>query len=343
MSAEVWLLAALAFVASLALTWGVLRVAHKHGLIDQPNARSSHSVPTPRGGGLAIVVVSAAGTLGLLLLGVIELRLGLALLAGGLPVAVVGFVDDRRSVPARLRLSVHLGAAVAGVALLGGMPPLQVGALLLDPGLVGDLLAVVAVAWVLNLFNFMDGIDGIAASQAIFVAACGAMIAYASGGSMQIPAACAVFAASCLGFLLWNWPPAKIFMGDVGSGFLGYVIAILALGASRDSPVAMWAWLIGGGVFFVDATTTLLRRLLRGEQVYMAHRSHAYQRLSRRWNSHRRVTIAVWIVNLSWLLPCSVLAAKYPHLAAWIVLAAFAPVILAAIIAGAGEHDPPVA
>lgn len=343
MSSEVWLLAALAFVASLALTWGVIRVARKHGLIDQPNARSSHSVPTPRGGGLSIVVVSAAGTLSLLLLGVIDLSLGLALLAGGLPVAVVGFIDDRRSVPARVRLSVHLGAAVAGVALLGGMPPLQVGTLLLDPGLFGDLLAVVAVAWVLNLFNFMDGIDGIAASQAIFVAACGALIAYASGGSMQIPAACAVLAASCLGFLLWNWPPAKIFMGDVGSGFLGYVIAILALGASRDSPVAMWAWLIGGGVFFVDATTTLLRRLLRGEQVYMAHRSHAYQRLSRRWNSHRRVTIAVWIVNLSWLLPCSLLAAKYPRLAAWIVLAALAPVILAAIIAGAGEHDPPVA
>ena len=120
-------------------------------------------------------------------------------------------------------------------------------------------------------------------------------------------------------------------MGDVGSGFLGYVIAVLALAAARIDPVALWIWLILGGVFFVDATVTLLRRLLRGERVYEAHRSHAYQWLARRWGSHAKVTCAVLIVNVLWLLPCAVFAMRRPSLAAATVIFAFAPLVLLAI------------
>jgi len=120
-------------------------------------------------------------------------------------------------------------------------------------------------------------------------------------------------------------------MGDVGSGYLGYVIAVLALAAARENPVALWAWLILGGVFFVDATVTLLRRLLRGERVYEAHRSHAYQWLARRWGSHAKVTCAVLIVDVLWLLPCAVFAARRPGLAAATVIVAFTPLVLLAM------------
>jgi Fuc2NAc and GlcNAc transferase len=141
----------------------------------------------------------------------------------------------------------------------------------------------------------------------------------------------------CCGFLLWNWPPAKIFMGDVGSGYMGYVIVVLALAAARENPAALLVWLILGGVFFCDATVTLVRRLIRGERVYQAHRNHAYQRLARRWGSHRAVTVAVIIVNLAWLFPCAWLASVYPGRAAWIVIIALAPLTLSAFLAGAGQ------
>jgi len=142
------------------------------------------------------------------------------------------------------------------------------------------------------------------------------------------------------GFLCWNWPPAKVFLGDVGSGYLGYVIAVLALAAARTNPVALWVWLILGGVFFVDATMTLCRRLLRGERVFEAHRSHAYQWLARRWGSHGKVTVTVIAVNLAWLLPWSVLAMKFPQYAIVSVIAALAPLALLAPLLGSGRAEP---
>ena len=132
----------------------------------------------------------------------------------------------------------------------------------------------------LNLFNFMDGIDGLAASEALFVIRAGAWLSAAGGG---VTAASGVLAGACAGFLLWNWPPARIFLGDAGSGYLGYVTAVLALASARGNSDAIWVWLILGGVFFVDATVTLVRRVLRGEHVHEAHRTHSYQWLARRW------------------------------------------------------------
>jgi Fuc2NAc and GlcNAc transferase len=142
-----------------------------------------------------------------------------------------------------------------------------------------------------------------------------------------------------VGFLLWNWPPAKIFMGDVGSGYLGYVIAVLALAAARDDPVALWVWLILGGVFFVDATVTLVRRVLRGDRIHQAHRSHAYQWLARRWGSHRRVIVIVTILNLLWLLPCAFLATLHPDHAVAIAVVALAPLVALAFAAGSGRRE----
>jgi Fuc2NAc and GlcNAc transferase len=128
-------------------------------------------------------------------------------------------------------------------------------------------------------------------------------------------------------------------MGDVGSGYVGFVIATLALATAGQRPVAAWIWLILGGVFFVDATVTLLRRLMRGERVHEAHRTHAYQWLARSWNNHRRVTLTVLAINLLWLLPCALWATLRPARAATITLVALAPLVALAVAAGAGRSE----
>jgi Fuc2NAc and GlcNAc transferase len=234
---------------------------------------------------------------------------------------------------------VHFAAAVWAVFWLGGLPPLPVGGQLVDLGWAGHLIAVLAVVWTLNLFNFMDGIDGIAASEAVFVAAGGAALCLWVGGWSDALAAGFILAAACAGFLAWNWPPAKIFMGDVGSGYVGYAISVLALAATRSNPVAVWVWLILGGAFFADATVSLIRRVARGERAHDAHRSHAYQWLARRWGSHRRVTLTVFWVNVLWLTPWAAAASRYPAHAAAMVLGALLPLAVLALIAGAGRRE----
>lgn len=339
MPTSLYLVAVFTGLISFVLTWWMRRIAVAYGVMDHPNARSSHTVATPRGGGLAIVLATTFAVASLWLAGWVEAQLCAVVLVGGGAIALLGFLDDRGHVAVRTRITVHLLAAVFAVYVLGGMPPIAWGATEVDLGFIGDALAVLGIAWTLNLFNFMDGIDGIAASEAVFVTAAGAAIGLLGGGSLSLPAASSMIALSSLGFLVWNWPPAKIFMGDAGSGYLGYAIAVLALAAARENHAAPLVWLILGGVFFVDATVTLARRLSRLERIYEAHHDHAYQRLARRWRSHRRVTVLIMLVNLTWLFPCAVIAALYPQAAAWILMVALAPIVVAAIVAGAGRPD----
>jgi Fuc2NAc and GlcNAc transferase len=327
-----------ALLLSLVLTGVMRKLALSHGVLDMPNDRSSHNTPTPRGGGVAIVVATIAASIVLAWRGVLDINLFLALSGGGIAVAMVGFLDDRRQLSARIRLAAHLAAALWALICLGGLPPLRYADQIVSFGWAGYVLGALGIAWTLNLFNFMDGIDGIAALEAAFIAWGAALLALLTGVSGAVPAMGLAFGAVCCGFLLWNWPPAKIFMGDVGSGYVGYVIVVLAVAAARQNPVALLVWLILGGSFFSDATVTLVRRLARGEPVYEAHRSHAYQWLARRWGSHRSVTVAVVIVNLVWLFPCAWLATVYPDRAAWMVIIALTPLVLLALVAGAGRR-----
>ncbi|HEU5207807.1 MAG TPA: hypothetical protein VFU06_00235, partial [Longimicrobiales bacterium] len=153
------------------------------------------------------------------------------------------------------------------------------------------------IVWLINLYNFMDGIDGIAASEALVVCAVGALLASLMGAS-SVAIAAAVIAAAAAGFLVWNWDPAKIFMGDVGSGLLGYCIAVVALGSENLGGPPLFVWLVLGAVFFVDATVTLLRRVLHGEVWFVAHRRHAYQRAVQAGLAHAVVTGAVVGLNV---------------------------------------------
>jgi Fuc2NAc and GlcNAc transferase len=327
-----------AFVIAVLLTTMVRRVAVTRALLDVPNARSSHDVPTPKSGGLAIVMASLCSAGALYAFGVVDLGLLCALSGGGLAVAVIGFADDRRPLPPAARLLVHVAAAIWALQMLGGLPPLWMGAHIVSTSSLGYAIGALGIVWVVNLFNFMDGIDGLAASEAAFVALAGAVLA-GQGGSLAATSVALAFAAACCGFLVFNWPPASIFMGDVGSGYLGYMVGVLAVAIARSDPVALWAWLVLGGVFFVDATVTLLRRLFRGERVYQAHRCHGYQWLARRWRSHRAVTIAVMVVNLGWLLPCALWIERRPHSAPWIALIALAPLLGLALVAGSGKSE----
>jgi Fuc2NAc and GlcNAc transferase len=328
----------LALVCAALLTRTMRDFALRQKLLDVPNERSSHNISTPRGGGLSIVIVSLAGVCALALLGQMEVCALVAILGGGLMVAGIGYLDDRKSMLPSLRFGVHVLSAIWTLVWLGGMPPLNLGVAVWEWGVLGHLVGVVGVVWLINLYNFMDGIDGLAASEAVCVGlmAGGLLLAGGAGGLAWLVW---LFAAACGGFLLWNWPPAKIFMGDAGSGFLGYMFAVFALLAARANVVNLWVWVILLGVFVVDATLTLLRRLLRGARWYEAHRSHAYQHATRRLRSHFKVTGAVVLVDLLWLSPWAVAAWTYPAFSLPAVVIALLPVLAVAFALRAGVEQ----
>lgn len=332
-----WLLP-LVVVFSLAMTALLRRYALARSIIDIPNARSSHSLPTPRGGGVAIVV---AFLLALPLLawgGLLDSAALFALFGAGLLVAVIGFMDDHGHIAARWRLLGHFCAAIWALAWLGGLPPLQVFGFTLAMGWLGHVLAAFYLVWMLNLYNFMDGIDGIASVEAI-TACLGGCLLYLVGGADELIWAPLLLAGAVLGFLFWNFPPARIFMGDAGSGFLGMVLGVLTLLAAWQSSELLWGWLILLGVFVVDATFTLLRRLLRGEKVYEAHRSHAYQFASRRLRRHLPVTLGVLAINLLWLLPVAVAVVLQQIDGLAGLLLAYAPLLALALFYRAGTQE----
>lgn len=332
-----WLLIAVA-IASFLLTAVIRRYALARSLMDIPNARSSHTVPTPRGGGVAIVLTFLPALLALWQQGWATGSQVLALGGAGLLVAIVGFVDDHGHIPARWRLLGHFAAALGLLIGLGGAPSLTVAGIPVHSAwLLLPLLAVYLV-WLLNLYNFMDGIDGIAGLEALSV--CAAMcVVYAMGGHSQAMAAPLLLAAAVLGFLVWNFPPAKIFMGDAGSGFLGLTLGGLSLQGAWLDGHYFWAWVIVLGVFIVDATVTLLRRLLAGEKVYEAHRSHAYQHAARRFGRHLPVTLCTAAVTLCWLLPMALCVTWLGLDGALATLIAYVPLVALALKFRAGRAE----
>jgi Fuc2NAc and GlcNAc transferase len=337
-----WMMAAVIVMAgtvSWMLTGLLRRYALARSLLDVPNARSSHSVPTPRGGGVAIVLAFLGALPWFVYAGWLPHRAAIGFAGAGVLVALIGFLDDHRHVPARWRLLVHFGAAAWGLYSLGGLPPLQMFGSVLDAGWAGEVLMAVFLVWLLNLYNFMDGIDGIAGIEAITVCLGGTLMHWLTVPEAMGWAPSLLLAAVVTGFLIWNYPPAKIFMGDAGSGFLGLMLGLLAVQAATLQPSLFWGWIILLGTFIVDATVTLLRRLVSGERVYEAHRSHAYQYAARKLGSHKAVSLAYGLVNLLWLLPLALCAATGRLDGLTGVLIAYAPLTVAAFYlkAGAGR------
>lgn len=334
MNALLWLPLA-TLLAALALTGVVRRYALARSLLDVPGERSSHTQPTPRGGGIAIAASLVAALTALYCLALLEAASYVALAGAGLAVAVIGFTDDHRPVAARWRLAVHFAAATWALYWLDGAPALILFGFELAPGLVSTALVTLYLVWLLNLYNFMDGIDGLAGVEAVCIGVGGSVLCLIAGQPGAALAALCM-AAAAAGFLAWNLPPARIFMGDVGSGFLGIVAGALSLQAAHFDPQLLWAWLILLGVFVVDASCTLLRRLLRGEAVHLAHRSHAYQRAARHFGSHLPVTASVAAINLLWLMPLALLVALGTLDGSTALLVAYAPLLALAWSLDAG-------
>ena len=203
-------------------------------------------------------------------------------------------------------------------------------------GLGCQLLALVGLVWMINLYNFMDGNDGLAGLEALCASALGGLL-LASSGLGGLGEAALVLAGACAGFLVWNWPPAKIFMGDVGSGFLGFVFGVLAIASAKERSWLLWPWLILLAVFIVDSIVTLVRRLITGERWYEAHCSHAYQHAARRWGSHTKVTLTVAAINVAWLFPLACVACVWPASGPLFALAALTPLICVAFRYDAGR------
>jgi Fuc2NAc and GlcNAc transferase len=330
-------------IVTCLVAWIGTRLVREHairsGILDVPNERSSHTTPTARGGGLAIVLVFSGLVLTLLSVGLLAIDDALVLVVGGGAIALVGHLDDRRTLPSWTRFCVHIAAAILAVLVIGGITERTLRSVGMHGIWAGSVLGVLGVAWTVNLFNFMDGIDGIAGCEAIFIAAAGAWLNWMHGGDPGLTATMVGLAGATFGFLIFNWPPARIFMGDVGSGFLGFILAILGLAASQGENIPIEAWVILGGVFEVDATVTLLRRVIRGDRWFAAHRMHAYQHVARRCSAHLPVVRAVTAINLCWLLPWAWLASVFPTYGVRFVAIALLPLVVLALMNGAGSNE----
>lgn len=311
----------LCFLLSLGLAILLRRWLLDLEILDRPNARSSHTLPVPRGGGLAVVFTLLAA----LVWNAVSLPQGYTyswLMAGVGTLALISWRDDRKGVPAGIRLCFHLFAAFLGTLfwptdafLFGGALPFA-----LDR-------AVMVFAWALymNLYNFMDGIDGITATETVSLAA-GAGLSLAAAG-LFVPGFHALTAAmigASLGFLILNWHPAKIFLGDVGSVPLGYVtgfcLITLALRGQWAAAIILPMYYLG------DSGLTLLRRALRGEKIWEAHREHFYQKAAARWKRHDKVTLAVATTNAG-LIALAALSACFASVPAKLCLVATAAVL----------------
>jgi glycosyltransferase WbpL len=315
---------AFTLLASIALCGAYLRLARRWQILDTPNERSSHQRPTPHGGGAALLL---AFTLGLVLAAAVYEPWGQAyivLASLALVLMVLGIADDLLGLSVRLRFAIYgLCCLVTAAALL----PLP---LLAHASLDGLLLLLVALAilWLVNLYNFMDGIDGIAATQCFLACAGAALLSWGTGGGTAYPLFCLLLGLSHLGFLVWNWPPAKLFMGDAGSVPTGFLLAGLALLGAVQGQLNALCWLVLLAAFITDASWTLLWRIASGQNFTQPHRLHAYQRLSVRWKSHLAVDLLLLVITALWLFPLAAAVQIYPDYAFLLVILAYLPLLL---------------
>lgn len=274
---------------SFSLTYFIKEYAIKKSLVATVNERSSHTVPTPHGGGIAISVTWLIGLLYLFFTNEIEANLFYALLVG-IVISIVSFFDDLYELSPKLRLMVQSSVAILGLYFLGGFDVLSFGVFDISFSVFTNIFAFFMIIWFINLTNFIDGINGYVGSEFVFLSLSGFLL---FSNSIFI-----VLGVAVLGFLYWNFNKAKIFMGDVGSTLLGYNIAIFTIYYSNIESTNFWIWIVLFSVFWFDATLTLLRRKLNGEKLSQAHKKHAYQRLTQSGWSHFKVTNFMIVLNI---------------------------------------------
>lgn len=308
------------------------RIAIRHDIVARPNNRTLHDAVVPRGSGLVIAVVAILAFAVLLLLGWIDARAMLLLGVGGAAAAGLGFGDDVLDVrPSRKLLLMTLLAVWTVGVLWPEIRSAPVAALGRLGAVATVALSLWATVWLVNLFNFTDGIDGLAGSAAVLVAGAIAVAAAHAGGDRALVAALVVVAAATLGFLVYNLPPASIFMGDAGSIFLGYVFAALLVWSVTTGTVSAWTWLAALGYYVGDTTVTNALRPFMVRHFWRGHRSHAYQNLARITGSHARVTWGIVLYQLLWAVPLSYWSATRPAHAPLAALLAVTPAVVLAL------------
>lgn len=333
---ELGLLISLGF-SSCAMV-GVLRAPLSHHALDIPKKRSSHTEATPRGGGCAIWIAYSIGLIVLMNLGHIEMFMFVGFLGAGSMAMFSGLFDDiaKDGIKAETRIILHIIAVAWAVLWLGGVEQVQIGSIVWEWGYAEQILLALAMLWVINITNFMDGLNGIASSEIIFVAGIGGLLAWASGDTVSL-LLCALLVATTAGFLPWNIGNAKIFLGDSGAYFLGMIIALLALTSVQTGSVSPWCWMVLFAVFLGDSVVAKTRRMTRGIKAWKEpHNTHACNHLAHYWNSHGKVSLAIAIVNILLLAPLAVLAWAYPYWGAVIAFITLGAMILLAILLNSG-------
>lgn len=324
------------FIFSYGLTAYIYRRAWAYNQLDIPNHRSSHHRPTPRGGGVSFVVGFIVLMLYLMMAKTLSPSSAIVYGIGGSIVAGIGWLDDHHHVKTLSRLIGHFVAASIVLISLGSMPSIQSYFWTIPAGVWTNTLAIIGLVWFINLYNFMDGLDGLAAVETLCVCLGGACLYWLHGeySHMILPL---LLSTTVAGFLCWNIPPAKIFMGDIGSGFLGLMIGTMSLQAAYFNMAMFWSWMILSGIFIVDTAVTLLRRALQGDKIYEAHCSHAYQHAAQRINSHFGVVLTVLLINIFWLCPIAYIVAQ-GYLDGFIgLMVAYLPLIILAVQLNAGK------
>lgn len=276
-------------ILSFFLTYVIRIWALKYRIIDVPNERSSHSHPTPRGGGVAIVISWYTGITILFLSESLSPEIYFALLSGIL-LAIISLVDDIISIKPGIRLLIQFLSAALALYFLKGIDSIYIQQFYLNEDIILLPLALITIVWFVNLYNFLDGIDGYASIEAI----CISLVLYIFTNDALL----LLLLVSVMGFLIWNWPRAKIFMGDVGSTQLGFILVILGIYYNNEHQFNFLLWILLSSPFWFDASLTLFRRWKRGEKLSQAHKKHAYQRLVQAGYSHLQVNYILIGLNV---------------------------------------------
>lgn len=295
----------LASLCSFFLTMIIRKVAIRKNILDIPNHRSSHKLPTPRGGGLAIVITWFITITIMWYNDKIPHNLFYALLSG-IPLIIISIIDDIRNVKPYIRIIFQTISVILGIYFIKGMSTVDLGFFVVYNPLLLSIIAIPIGIWFVNLFNFLDGIDAFATIEAMFI---GLTIYLFTDDILLL-----FFTVILFGFLIWNWPKAKIFLGDVGSTYLGFTLFIIAISSNNSSDFNIIFWLNASSIFWFDGTVTLLRRWKQNEHINEPHKKHAYQRAVQYGFSHKKVVISTSCINLIILLNIYVFKIYFPQL-----------------------------
>jgi Fuc2NAc and GlcNAc transferase len=317
----------IAFIATIIFAFFWKKAAIYYSITSIPNKRTLHVAAIPVGGGIAIFLGWTLAASLLLWVGALNLNSYIGLVLGGSFMSVIGLIDDAKDLSARLKLLAQIVGTIWCVYWFGGVPPFYMLGLEINLGWIGYPVAGIVILWLINLLNFMDGADGMLASCMSFIGICiGSFLVLE--GDYQNAALLYSLSAASMGFLVFNWPPASMFMGDAGSIFFGLCLPMLIISTLSEHSGLFWVWIIICGYILTDTTTTLILRLIYVRPFLDAHRQHAYQSLAYRSGDHWRVTMTIITIQILWLLPIACLAYWFKAYGALFSFLALTPIAI---------------